>query len=100
MINLREARGFSCPGPVASSDHERFRVKNMLEMVRGLFHFGQLTVETTAKISWTYCCAAELRQVISKGLDITHSLCRGTQREHSSKPLKRSILRRILVFKR
>ena len=31
---------------------------------------------------------------------VKHSRIRGTQREHSSKPLKQSIVKRILVLKR
>ena len=37
------------------------------------------------------------RTVIEKGLELRKA--RGTQREYSSKPLKHSIVKRVLVFK-
>ena len=59
--------------------------------------FNQSTsLESYLKLQWVY---SNTSTIIIRTLYVS-SINRGTQREYSSKPLKHSIVKRILVFKR
>ena len=57
----------------------------------GMASFAEMLYKVPTKSEWNHFIVS---------VDFLIHLDRGTQREYSSKPLKHSIVKRILVFKR